>query len=321
MGLAVGPTAGESPAPQLAGCVAFSPGGHLLASGWYAPRGSKHPVIQLWEPASGAAVAALTVEVGGNGSRSIHSAAFSPDGRLLAIAASDGLVRLWDVFGGKELAAWKGHTGEVTCVAFSPDGRTLASGSSDTTILLWDVSKVRPMPPPFTGGAKEIANLAAELAGKDSAKAFRAAWALAGAGDKSVAALRTSLRPAAKLDADQVRRLIAQLNDDERERRDEASAALEKLGPAVAPALKPALANAPPAETRRRLRRVLERLAMQQRDQGLHPARALLVVELIGSAAAQKFLKELAAGEPDAEVTRAARSALDRLGRTAKPGR
>jgi hypothetical protein len=249
----------------------------------------------------------------------IHAAAFSPDGRLLALAGSDGRVRIYDVFGGKELVAWTGHGGEVTCVAFSPDGRTLASGSLDTSILLWDVSRLRPTPPVGKGPAKEISNLAAELESKEASKAYRAAWLLAGYRDRAVEALRARLKPVPKLDAGQIRRLITQLNDDDRKRRDEASAALEKLGPAVGPALRRALAGEQPAETRRRLRAVLRRLGGHRPGvPALAQTRALLVLELIGSPAARRRLKKLADGEPNADLTRAARAALERLRRVEK---
>jgi WD40 repeat protein len=64
--------------------------------------------------------------------------AFSPDGKLLASAGADKVVRLWDAATGKPTAALKGHKDDVYSVAFSPDGKTLASGSYDKTVRLWD---------------------------------------------------------------------------------------------------------------------------------------------------------------------------------------
>jgi hypothetical protein len=249
----------------------------------------------------------------------VQAVAFSADGRLLAAAEANSRVRLWDVFGRKELADWVGHAGDVTCVAFAPDGKALASGSTDTTILLWDVRGLRPTPPAAKGTLAELAKLAAELAHKDPAVAYRAAWALAGAADQALPPLQARLRPVPKLDAALVRRLLAQLDDDDRKRRDEASAGLTRLGRPVEAALRRALAAGPSAAARRRLRQILARLAaLPTGAEELRDGRAVLVLELIGSAAARELLAKLAGGEPDAALTRDAKAALDRLRRAAK---
>jgi WD40 repeat protein len=69
----------------------------------------------------------------------IYALAFSPDGKLLAVA--DGhVVRLWDTATGAERGTLKGHTRMVTAVAFTPDGRLLASASTDGQVKLWDLA-------------------------------------------------------------------------------------------------------------------------------------------------------------------------------------
>jgi hypothetical protein len=68
----------------------------------------------------------------------VHSVAFSPDSRLLASASDDRTIRLWDAASGALRRTLEGHTNTVRSVAFSPDGRLLASASDDRTIRLWD---------------------------------------------------------------------------------------------------------------------------------------------------------------------------------------
>src|SRR5262249_36517269 len=79
----------------------------------------------------------------------VSSAAFSPDGKLLATGGHDHAVRLWEAATGKPLATKLGHTWHITSVGFSPDGKTLMSSSGDFIshrggeTKLWDVATRR----------------------------------------------------------------------------------------------------------------------------------------------------------------------------------
>jgi serine/threonine protein kinase len=75
----------------------------------------------------------------------VRAVAFSPDGRTLASAGSDGTVRLWDLATGQESRRLAGHTQAVYAVVFSPDGTRVVAGGKDATIRVWTVKDGAPV--------------------------------------------------------------------------------------------------------------------------------------------------------------------------------
>jgi WD40 repeat protein len=158
-------------------CVAFSPDGRLLASGGGRFRTEGQPAssgeLKVWDRDTGRELFALRGHDAG-----VSRVAFSPDGRLLASASVDRVVKFWDVRTGKELRTIRdvgpalafhpdgrrlaavagpdvtvrdlttgqevlklaGKAGDLCCVAFHPDGRRLAAGGARNTVLVWDIS-------------------------------------------------------------------------------------------------------------------------------------------------------------------------------------
>ena len=105
--------------------------------------------------------------------RIVFSATFSPDGKYIVSASSDGTIRIWDVKTGKQSGELlKGHRINVpstsTCdspkyhvvrkkgddvlsATFSPDGQYIVSASDDKTIRIWDAKTRKQIVEPLEG--------------------------------------------------------------------------------------------------------------------------------------------------------------------------
>jgi WD40 repeat protein len=70
----------------------------------------------------------------------VQIVAYSPDGLWIAIAGSDGTVRVWDRSTGEAVTTYTGHDGPVQAVAFSPDGRRICSADFSGTVNVWDAA-------------------------------------------------------------------------------------------------------------------------------------------------------------------------------------
>ena len=71
------------------------------------------------------------------------SAAFSPDGRMVALGFPNGPLMLFDSMDGSALSGqWSSDKGTLMELEFSPDSQWLAAGYASGDVHIWQVSRM-----------------------------------------------------------------------------------------------------------------------------------------------------------------------------------
>ena len=109
-----------------AGRAVFSPDGRRALTA------SDDNSVRLWDAEAGRQIATFTRAGSG-------MAAFSPDGRLVAIPDNNTVVVRDANTGEREDRIFQGHSAAVQSVAFSADGRRIVTASDDRTARVWDL--------------------------------------------------------------------------------------------------------------------------------------------------------------------------------------
>jgi WD40 repeat protein len=120
---------------RSAGAIEISPDGSSLAV-VFGCSGPKTQIV-IWNLETGREVWRLPNQPSCDNAR----AAFSPDGKLLAVGIGN-VATVWDVITQRSRATLPAHSGNIARVAFSPNGKLLATvGESDRTVRLFDVDR------------------------------------------------------------------------------------------------------------------------------------------------------------------------------------
>jgi len=120
--------------------LVFSPDGKLLATATM-----RSNTVSLWETATNRKLRDLSTS-GQSSPGFAPTIAFSRDSRLIAAAAGDNSVAVWDVMSGRELQRFAGSQGTIAgsmgvyFIAFTPDNRLVTVSDA---VRVWDVSTGR----------------------------------------------------------------------------------------------------------------------------------------------------------------------------------
>jgi WD40 repeat protein len=292
--------------------MAYSPDGTTLAT-------TGQEGTRLWKAATGVEIYTLN----GGENRATSNLAFSPDGRLLAVAASSakgdahGLL-VWEVASGTPRHEFSRFYGDILALSFSPDSRMLVSGGVDTTLLLWDLAGGSGNATAAQGKltAKESSALWSALTDPDAAKGHLAMVRLAASPTESVVLVKERLQPApvAAPNHQEIEKMIANLDNESFAKREQASRELKRISRLAKAALEKALTAEPGPEKRRRIEAILQDISsLHPTPQSIRSSRAVELLERLNTPESRELLATLAKGAPDARLTREATAALERL--------
>ena len=117
--------------------MTFNPQGNLLSAGTF------NEVMQIWDINSGTQIKTFKLFYNDMVVARISSAAFNPQGTLLATDAyglsHHNTVGIWDVISGTLIQNLMGHRGSIDSVAFNSLGTLLATGSHDKMARIWEL--------------------------------------------------------------------------------------------------------------------------------------------------------------------------------------
>jgi WD40 repeat protein len=334
--------------PKAPYALAFTrDGGRLAVSGT-----SK---IMLFDTRSGKEVKQLASKSEGTPAShpDVAALAFAPDGKTLAVAGYDAVVRLLDVDTGKEVQHCEGHASVPYGLAFSADGRTLVTGSFDSTVRLWEAFSGRPIGvltghvgPVFgvalspdnktaysasadttvivwdvtgqaktaTAGTPDLEAAWRDLANENPGVANPVAWRLIAHAKEAIPFLA---RKVYLVDVARIDKLLKDLDSDDFDERNKANTELQGHGRWLEGRLREALVNPPSLEYKRRIEQLLDKLnvpgSLSLRQEQLRMRRVMLILEQVADAEAIQLFEKLTAGAPEEMFRAEAKMSLGRM--------
>ncbi len=148
----------------------FSPDGSMLASGGYR-------VVKLWKRPTAPRKFELSVT-------KVRAADASRDGKWIATAGDDGVIRIFNAADGKPAGELKGHAGPVNSVKFTLDSAKVVSGGDDKTARVWTLADKKQV---FSVATPQVVSAVTPLKG--------GAWIASAGGDNTIRIWDTAAKP------------------------------------------------------------------------------------------------------------------------------
>ncbi|MEK7866252.1 MAG: VCBS repeat-containing protein [Planctomycetota bacterium] len=198
-----------------------------------------------------------------------------------------------------------------------PEATVVAEGDAGLLPALgWLCARGKSAPRGEEPSAERLTAWWADLSGERPGPQARAVGAFVGAGAAAVPFLASKLPSEPAMDEARIRRLVADLDADEWETREQATLALTDIVDVAEPLLQEALADSASSEARTRIERILDsRAPLRPQDaptEDLLPIRVIGLLEAIGTEDAYAAIRRVAASGAPPSVRRFAAEALER---------
>jgi WD40 repeat protein len=299
--------------------IAFSRDGRLLAVGKFKRHtqetfdgGSKSwretESVHVFETLSGKELAEFSAKPG-------ELRTFLGNGRWI-LQSHPAHFAIMDATLGKELGRWPKDPSERTLAAISSDERRFATAQSDATVLVWDLESMTKSisARPRVLSESDYPAIWKKLASEKPSIAYRSLWAMVDNPALSVSWISREL-PSANDDIRKVQSMIADLDNDNFQRRRRASQDLGDLRFLAEAPLRQALNGNISTEAKRRVEEILAAPSTIVSPVLLQSLRGIQVLEYIANDEAVKVLRTLSHGAAGHPLTKQAAAALERLGK------
>lgn len=292
--------------------AAFSPDGNFLAVG-----GQPRATLDVWSVKTGKRVSSRQCKI------HFSRVAFTTDSQSLVCVETDGLPYLYHLLAEKETYRFNPPARLCHFVKITPDGKRAAligeATNSDPnvrheSIFLYELPAKVLNPPAAQVDDATLEKLWEELSTDNDLRLQRVLGAFRTAPQPTVALFRKNLRHVSPEQRAKVEKWIADLDDPEFTKRDQAMKDLRQVAHQFGPLLKARLEKADPGEIRNRLTFLLKQVEIEPLPASLvTELRAVTVLEQLATPEARELLTKVAEGAPQARLTVEAQAALERV--------